>query len=57
MRQKTKKDRILSNFTKIEDPRESHLMGAGGDLGGHHVGDVDAGDEQDESGQETEDAE
>jgi len=32
-------------------------MGAGGDLGGHHVGDVDAGDEQDESGQETEDAE
>ncbi len=36
---------------------ESHLMGAGGGLRGHHVGDVDAGDEQDESGQKTEDAE
>ena len=36
---------------------ESHLMGAGGGLGGHHVGDVDAGDEQDESDQEAEDAE
>ncbi len=32
-------------------------MSAGGGLGGHHVGDVDAGDEQDESGEETEDAE
>jgi len=32
-------------------------LGAGGGLGGHHVGDVDAGDEQDESGQETKDAE
>ena len=32
-------------------------MGAGGGLGGHHVGDVDAGDEQDESDQEAEDAE
>src|SRR6202034_793170 len=36
---------------------ESHLMGAGGGLGGHHVGDVDAGDEQNESDHETEDAE
>ena len=36
---------------------ESHLMGAGGSLRGHHVGDVDAGDEQDESGQKTEDGE
>jgi hypothetical protein len=36
---------------------ESHLLSAGGGLGGHHVGDVDAGDEQDESGQEAEDAE
>jgi hypothetical protein len=36
---------------------ESHLLSAGGGLSGHHIGDVDAGDEQDESGQETEDAE
>src|SRR5271166_3575021 len=36
---------------------ESHLLGAGGGLGGHHVSDVRAGDEQDETGQETEDAE
>src|SRR5271166_788810 len=33
---------------------ESHLLGAGGGLGGHHVSDVRAGDEQDETGQETE---
>ena len=36
---------------------ESHLMGAGRSLRGHHVGDVDAGDEQNESDQKTEDAE
>ena len=36
---------------------ESHLLGAGSSLGGHHVGDVDAGDEQDEGGQQTENTE
>ncbi len=32
-------------------------MGAGGSLRGHHVGDVDAGDEQNETDQKTKDAE
>jgi hypothetical protein len=36
---------------------ESHLMGAGRGLGGHHVGDVDTGDQQDQSDHQTEDAE
>ena len=36
---------------------ESHLLGARSSPGGHHVGHIDAGDEQNESGQQTEDTE